>query len=153
MGFMALRISKRSSYALRAVYELASRRTATPVSVADIADAQGIPPRFLESILNELRHAGIVVSQRGNAGGYALIRPPEKITVADVLEATQGPISIAADGNGRTAHKYIPGDAAFDDFWQMVDDSIAQVCRRTSLASLVKLEIVSERTPVPDYTI
>lgn len=150
---MALRISKKSYYALRAVYELALRRTAVPVSVADIADAQGIPPRFLEGILNELRHAGIVVSQRGNAGGYALAATPEKITVADILEATQGPISIAARGNSQTAHKYIPGDAAFDDFWQMVDDAIAEVCRHASVADLIKLEMVSERTPVPDYTI
>ena len=121
--------------------------------MADIADAQGVPPRFLEGILNQLRHAGLAASQRGNAGGYGLAIPPEKITVADILEATQGPISVNAGTSRRAAGRYLPGDSAFDELWQMVDTSIAQVCRQTTLADLIQREAQSERTPVPEYVI
>ena len=149
---MAIRISKKCHYALRAVYELASRRTATPVAVALIADSQGIPPRFLESILNQLRHAGLVVSHRGNAGGYTLAASPEGITVAQVIEAVQGPISIAAS-NGAPPGGYFAGDAAFKQLWQSVDTSIAQCCGQTSFADLMGWEIRSQRRPVLDYVI
>ena len=81
-----MRISKKCYYALRALFELALRQTAAPVAVAEIASAQDIPARFLETILNELRHAGLVVSHRGNAGGYSLAAPAEKTTVADIVE-------------------------------------------------------------------
>jgi Rrf2 family protein len=147
-----MRISKKCHYALRAVYELASRRTATPVAVAQIADAQGIPPRFLESILNQLRHAGLVTSHRGNAGGYTLATSPEGITVGQVIEAAQGPISIAAS-QGNHLGRYVAGDAAFDRLWENLDASMAQSCRQTSFADLMGWEMRSERRPVLDYVI
>lgn len=150
---MAIRVSKRTHYALRAVFELAGRGTAAPIAVADVAQAQDIPPRFLEGILNELRHAGLVASQRGNAGGYSLALSPEQITVADILEATQGPISVVAGECRNGQSKYVPGDSAFDELWQTVDESIAEVCRRTTIADLMKWERMNERTPVPDYVI
>jgi Rrf2 family transcriptional regulator, cysteine metabolism repressor len=149
---MAIRISRKCHYALRAVYELASRRTTVPVAVAQIADAQGIPPRFLESILNQLRHAGLVVSHRGNAGGYTLATSPEGITVAQVIEAAQGPISMAA---ARSNHprRYFAGDAAFGQFWETLDTSMAECCGQTSFADLMGWEIQSKRQPVLDYVI
>ena len=151
---MAIRISKKCSYALRAVFELARRRTDAPVTVAQIAGAQGIPPRFLESILNELRHAGLARSHRGNAGGYTLALPPKQIAVADVVEVIQGPISLAAArGSKSSASKYFCGDSAFESLWKSVDESMAQVCRETTLADLIKWERASEQTPVPDYVI
>jgi Rrf2 family protein len=147
-----MRISKKCHYALRAVFELASRRTATPVAVAQIADAQGIPPRFLESILNQLRHAGLVVSHRGNAGGYTLAGSPEGITVAQVIEAAQGPISIAAT-NGSPPGGYVAGDAAFGQLWETLDASMAQCCGQTTFADLIGWEMRSQRRPVLDYVI
>ena len=66
---MAIKISKKCDYALRAIFELAFRSTSRPVAVQEIAAAQNIPPRFLEIILNELRQVGLVASHRGNAGG------------------------------------------------------------------------------------
>lgn len=149
---MAIRISKKCHYALRAVYELASRRTAEPVTVAQIADAQSIPPRFLESILNQLRHAGLVISHRGNAGGYTLAASPEGITVAQVIEAAQGPISIAAP-QGKRSPGYYAGDAAFKRLWETLDASMAQCCGQTSLADLMGWEMQSRRGPVLDYVI
>ncbi len=151
---MAIRISKKCNYALRAVFELARRRTDAPVTVAQIAGAQGIPPRFLEGILNELRHAGLARSHRGNAGGYTLALPPKHIAVADVVEAIQGPISLGAAHRGKSsAGKYFWGDCAFEELWKSVDESMAQVCRETTLADLIKWERASEQTLVPDYVI
>ncbi len=113
-----------------------------------------MPPRFLETILNELRHAGLVVSHRGNAGGYSLAIPAEEITVADVLKVMQGPISVMATHDTRGSNgKYLCGDSAFDEFWGMVNESIRQLCRETSLADLVKRERMSENRPMPDYVI
>ncbi|UCD52577.1 MAG: Rrf2 family transcriptional regulator [Phycisphaerales bacterium] len=149
---MAIKISKKCHYALRAVFELAARRTATPVAVGQIADAQRIPPRFLEGILNQLRQAGLVVSHRGNSGGYTLATPPEAITVAHVIEAVQGPISVAAVKKGQSCG-YIAGDAAFEQFWETLDASMAECCGQTSFADLMRWEVRSERRPVLDYVI
>ncbi len=149
-----MRISKKCYYALRALFELALRRTAAPVAVAEIASAQDIPARFLETILNELRHAGLVISHRGNAGGYSLAAPAEKTTVADIVEAMEGPISVvAAHDNGGANGRYLCGDSAFEEFWGAVNNSISQVCRQTNLADLVQQERISENRPVPDYVI
>jgi len=149
---MAIKVSKKCHYALRAVFELVARRTATPVAVGQIAEAQGIPPRFLEGILNQLRQAGLVVSHRGNSGGYTLATPPEAITVGHVIEAVQGPISMAAAANGQSCG-YVAGDAAFEQFWETLDEAMAECCNRTNFADLMKSEMHSERRPVLDYVI
>jgi Rrf2 family cysteine metabolism transcriptional repressor len=151
---MAIRISKKCYYALRAVFELALRDSVDPVTVQEIASVQDMPARFLEAILNELRQAGIVVSHRGNAGGYLLAKPPDKTTVAEVIEVIQGPISIAKmPDRTHGARMYFCGDAALERLWQCMNDSIAGVCLETSFADLVAWEKSSKRTAVPDYSI
>ncbi|MHC4807793.1 MAG: RrF2 family transcriptional regulator, partial [Planctomycetota bacterium] len=92
-----MRISKKCRYALRAIFELALRDSGQPVKIHEIAGAQNVPPRFLEVILNELRHAGFVDSRRGNGGGYMLARDAKDLTVGEVIEYIQGPISVAPD--------------------------------------------------------
>ncbi len=136
------------------MFELAHRRTDAPVPVADIASAQGIPPRFLEGILSELRHARLVRSHRGNTGGYTLALPPGKITVADVIQAIQGPISLVAGrGTKSIGYKYFRGDWAFEEFWQTVDESMAQICRETTVADLLGWERARVQSSVLDYAI
>jgi Rrf2 family protein len=83
-----VRIPARVDYAVRAAAELAGAGGA--MTVDSIATAQNLPPRFLENILCELRRAGLVISRRGHAGGYALARPADDITVADVVAAVDG---------------------------------------------------------------
>src|SRR3954470_17422044 len=85
-----MRISAKADYAMRAVVELAAA-TDPPVKRDEIVQAQRIPVKFLESILSELNHAGIVSSQRGAEGGYWLARPADEITVADVMRAVDRP--------------------------------------------------------------
>jgi Rrf2 family protein len=88
-----MRISAKADYAVRAAVELATRGEDHPSKGELIADAQEIPLKFLENILGELKHAGLVRSQRGTEGGYWLARPPEEITIADVIRAVEGPLA------------------------------------------------------------
>lgn len=151
---MSIRISKKCYYALRAVFELASRPSGEPVAVQKIASVQDAPPRFLEAILNELRQAEIVVSQRGNGGGYMLARAPEEISVASVIEVIQGPISIGIPPkNSHDAGAYFRGDAAIKKLWHRMDDSMEKVCRETSVSDLVQWERSSNASAVPNYSI
>ena len=86
-----MRISAKADYAVRAALELAAAEG--PVKGDVLARAQGIPLKFLENILIDLRHSGIVRSQRGPEGGYWLARPPAEISVADVIRSVEGPLA------------------------------------------------------------
>src|ERR671935_1188373 len=88
-----MRVSAKVDYALRASSELAAAAGSGPVKGERIAQAQGIPLKFLENILLDLRHAGLVHSQRGAEGGYWLARPAGDISLADVIRAVEGPLA------------------------------------------------------------
>jgi Rrf2 family protein len=87
-----VRLSAKADYALRATVELASQGDGH-VKAETLARAQSVPLRFLEQILLELKHAGLVASQRGAEGGYWLARPPSEISLADVIRAVEGPLA------------------------------------------------------------
>jgi Rrf2 family protein len=87
-----VRLSAKADYALRASVELAAAADG-PVKADAISRAQEIPQRFLEQILLDLKHAGVVASQRGAEGGYWLARPAVEITLADLIRAVEGPLA------------------------------------------------------------
>jgi Rrf2 family protein len=87
-----VRLSAKADYALRASVELAGSGDG-PMKADAIARAQDIPQRFLEQILLDLKHAGLVASQRGAEGGYWLARPAAEIPLADVIRAVEGPLA------------------------------------------------------------
>lgn len=87
-----MRLSARVDYALRAAAELASSGD-RPLTSEKLARAQQIPPKFLESILLQLRRGGVVNSQRGPEGGYWLARPPEEISLAEIIRVIDGPLA------------------------------------------------------------
>lgn len=87
-----MRISARADYAVRAALLLAAGEPGGPLKAETIAEAQEIPHKFLEGILNDMRRGGLVVSQRGANGGYRLARPAGEISVADVVRAVDGPL-------------------------------------------------------------
>lgn len=87
-----MRLSARSDYALRAVIELAAAPDGGHVTADQLARTQGIPGKFLEAILTQLRRAGLVRSQRGPDGGFWLSRPAGEISLADVIRAIDGPL-------------------------------------------------------------
>ncbi|MCW5717102.1 MAG: Rrf2 family transcriptional regulator [Bauldia sp.] len=84
-------ISQKAKYALRALVALA--RAGDSLVISDIAEEQAIPRKFLEQILLDLKHHGLVHSRRGRLGGYALLRPAEQITFGQVLRLIDGPIA------------------------------------------------------------
>ncbi|MFC8919099.1 RrF2 family transcriptional regulator [Streptomyces sp. NPDC047821] len=87
-----MRISARADYAVRAALLLAAGDPDGPLKAEAIAEAQEIPHKFLEGILNDMRRGGLVISQRGANGGYRLARPAGEISVADVVRAVDGPL-------------------------------------------------------------
>src|SRR5258707_8189424 len=95
-----MRLSARVDYALRAAVELAAAHAGgaagsvvAPVTAEQLAERQGIPPKFLESILLQLRRGGVVTAQRGPDGGYRLARPPNEISLAEIIRVIDGPLA------------------------------------------------------------
>lgn len=134
-----MRVSAKADYALRASAELAAA-AAGPMKAERISDAQQIPIKFLESILLELKHAGIVRSQRGPDGGYSLARPAGEISLADVIRAVDGPLAnVRGD---RPENVTYPGPAArLTDVWIAVRASLRHVLESTSLEDLSRGEL------------
>ncbi|MGW7441386.1 RrF2 family transcriptional regulator [Streptomyces sp. NPDC054849] len=87
-----MRISARADYAVRAALQLTASQDDGPVKAEAIADAQDIPHKFLEGILNDMRRGGLVLSQRGGNGGYRLAKPAQSISIADVIRVVDGPL-------------------------------------------------------------
>ena len=146
-----MQISKRCEYALRAIFALSSKDTAQPVRTYEIAEAQGISRRFLEAILNELKHGGFVESRRGNKGGYILARSAEELTVGEIFEYIQGPISIVRDKDKESTVHW--GDNAFAQLWQEVDQAMLKVWNNKTFADLVKFEKNSSQARASNYVI
>jgi Rrf2 family protein len=135
-----VRISAKIDYALRAATELAAAPDRRPVKGEHVAEAQEIPLRFLENILGELRHAGIVESRRGAEGGYLLARPAAEIALADVVRAVDGPL--ANVGGRRPESLDYPGSAApMREVWVAVRAGLREVLERTTLADVVAGEL------------
>ena len=135
-----MQVTQKSLYALRAIFELAKCSNQGPMKIADIAKAQAIPRRFLETILNQLKQAGFVESCRGNDGGYVLIPSPEEITVGQVMEFIQGPVGPPGclidkyRGNECSLRK----DCIFMEMWKKIHDAILEVYNNTTFDDLMK---------------
>ncbi|WP_137389330.1 RrF2 family transcriptional regulator [Rhodoligotrophos defluvii] len=86
-------ISQKTKYALQAMIVLARAGRGVVVNIGELAEARGIPQRFLEQILLILKHNGLVASRRGPRGGYALIRSPSEITIGSILRMVEGPLA------------------------------------------------------------
>ena len=129
-----MRVSAKADYALRAMLELAA--AGGLVKGEQLASAQAIPRKFLETILLELRHEELVVSQRGVDGGYALARPAAEITVADVIRAVEGPIATVR-GSRPEDVAYAGSAAALQSLWLELRASMRDVLEGATLAELV----------------
>ena len=130
-----MHVTARADYAVRAVLELAAR---APVSATrlELAEAQHIPGKFLESILGDLRRAGLLESQRGSSGGYRLSRDPGTIPVADIIRAIEGPLA-AVRGMPPEDTEY-PGPARhLTQVWVAVRASMREVLEATTVADVL----------------
>ncbi|MFI6782698.1 RrF2 family transcriptional regulator [Micromonospora sp. NPDC050276] len=135
-------VSARSDYALRAMLAVAAAsgrdddKVGELVKAASLAEVQDIPLSFLQGILLDLRRAGLLDSHRGADGGYTLTRPPDEITVGDVLRAVGGSLTTV---RGLPAERagYHGVAAGLTDVWRAVHGAIATVVDSTTLANLL----------------
>jgi Rrf2 family protein len=130
-----MRVTAKAEYAVRAVMELAGGE-GDPVKRDTIVAAQAIPPKFLENILAELRHAGLVESQRGSEGGYWLSVPPEKITVADIMRAVEGPLASVRSSRPETL-EYEGLAEPLQYVWVALRTAIRSVLETVTVADLI----------------
>ena len=147
-------ISQKCQYALRAIFELAKRSNEGPVKIAQIAETQAIPVRFLEVILSQLKQGRFVTSQRGSKGGYVLARPPAVLTVGEVVQFMQGPIGpVDCVTTGSKDKCRLYGKCAFLPMWEQVRKAISDVYDSTTFQYLVEQEKHQGKKPVADYSI
>jgi Rrf2 family protein len=135
-----VRVSAKADYALRAAAELAAAEGAGPVKGEQLARAQSIPPKFLENILLELRHAGLVQSQRGVDGGYWLARPADEITLAEVIRAVEGPLANVR-GTRPESVEYQGTAEPLRRVWVAVRASLRGVLESVTLADVASGEL------------
>jgi Rrf2 family protein len=143
-----MNISVKSEYALRALFDLSAQQLAQngapqPVKIADIAKRQKIPQKFLELILAGLKQSGFVDSRRGAEGGYLLARPPDSITIGQVLRSME---------NLKTPAR---GDAAdpFADIWSRVEAAVSEVLDQTTFSELARQWQEKNTSYVPNWDI
>ena len=143
-----MRISAKADYALRAAAELAAAGGG-PMKGDALATAQGIPPKFLENILSDLRQSGLIRSQRGAEGGYWLARPAEEISVADVMRAVDG--SLASVRGQRPEDVEYTGNAReLQRVWIAVRHNLRAVTENVTLADLGKGQLTDEIVALAD---
>ena len=131
-----MQISAKADYAVRALAELTAQGGG-PVKGERLASAQQIPAKFLENILAELRHAGLLYSQRGAEGGYWLARPPDKITLAEIIRAVDGPLANVR-GQRPEMVDYTGAAKRLSEVWIAVRASLRGVLEQVTLTDLVE---------------
>jgi Rrf2 family protein len=143
-----VRISAKADYALRAASELAAAGGG-PVKGDALASAQGIPPKFLENILSDLRQSGLIRSQRGSEGGYWLARPAEEISVADVMRAVDGPLA-SVRGQRPEDVDYTGNARELQRVWIAVRHNLRAVVENVTVADLGKGQLTDEIVALAD---
>jgi Rrf2 family protein len=137
-----VRISAKVDYAVRAVVELAATDDARPVKAERIATAQEIPLNFLENILGELRHAGLVRSHRGAEGGFRLARPASEVTVADVIRAVEGPLASVRGAPPEEAN-YAGAASTLPRVWIAVRANLRGVVEHVTIDDIARAKLPS----------
>lgn len=130
-----MRISAKGEYAIKAMLDLALHEGRRLEPIQEIAARQGIPQRYLEQVLLQLKRAGFLHSRRGSAGGYRLSRSADQLTVGAVLRAVEGnPATEGQRRGGRAGH----GEAAGDlfDLWREIAEAVSSVIDRTTFEDL-----------------
>jgi Rrf2 family protein len=130
-----MRITAKADYAVRAMCELATRSGEGPVKGDVLAAAQGLPLKFLENILGELRRFGLVSSQRGADGGYWLGRPADQIRLADVIRAVEGPLADVRGARPETL-EFSGAAEGLRDVWLAVRVSLRRVLEQVTIADV-----------------
>lgn len=130
-----MRVSAKVDYAVRAALELAAAPEGEQVKAERIAAAQAIPRKFLDTILQSLRQAGLVESRRGPDGGHHLARPAAQITIADVIRAVDGPL-VGVSGRPPESVEYDGPARALRETWIAARASLRSVLEHATLADV-----------------
>ncbi|WP_327358578.1 RrF2 family transcriptional regulator [Streptomyces sp. NBC_01304] len=130
-----MRISARADYAVRAALQLVASQDDGPLKAKVISDAQDIPYKFLESILNDMRRSGLVLSRRGGNGGYRLARPPESISIADVIRSVDGPL-VSVRGVRPPDLSYTGPAESLLPLWIALRSNVREILEGVSLADV-----------------
>ncbi len=146
-------ISQKCQYALRAVFELARRYGKGPVKIADIAEVQAIPVRFLEVILGQLKQAGFLESRRGTEGGYLLAVRPSALSVGEVIRYVEGPLAPVDCKVAGGKDCPLQGSCVFTALWARVESAVSDVYDHTSFQDMVDEERVMCSGAAPTYAI
>ncbi len=136
----SMRVSAKSDYALRALIEMAGRADGRAVSAEELGRLQDIPHGFLQAILADLRRAGVVISQRGQSGGWRMARPAGDVSVADVIRAVDGPL-VSVYGLRPEAVSYNESAEVLQHVWIAARHSLRDVFERVSIQQLADGEL------------
>jgi Rrf2 family protein len=136
-------LSTKSDYAIKALVCLAVARGDNPVQARDVAAFAGIPPKFLDQVMHDLRHGGLVRSRRGIGGGYLLARDPATISFADVIELIDG--SYGGKGRMRVG---VQAEALVAPVWEEVVS-----CTRSILTEATIADAAARASADPMYYI
>ncbi|MCB9528760.1 MAG: Rrf2 family transcriptional regulator [Myxococcales bacterium] len=136
-----MKLSTRCRYATLALFDIAFHNEGEPTQVRQIAERQDIPARFLEQIFQDLKRAELVDGKRGRNGGYFLRRPPDQITLGDIMRATDGPIEVnfCQSEDGKPLHGACPKNSRCIPavIWGELSCRIRQLYEDYTLADLV----------------
>ena len=140
-----MRLSNKGRYAVRALFDIAFFNDGQATQAKDIADRQGIPPRFLEQIFQDLKRAGIVVSKRGPQGGYSLAGEPETVRLGDVIRALEGPLVLSGGNEQGEGGVVAVTEAVFRDLSARVEScfdevTLADICERAQRMGLPRVQ-------------
>lgn len=141
-----LRLSKMNDYAVVVMGHMANH-PGERLTAPDIADATGITPATVSQVLKRLNHGGLVTSQRGAHGGYSLLRGPADISVAEIVEALEGPVALTACVDGAEGHCGVETFCPIRGGWDRVNAAMRQALDSVKLADMLPPQL-----PVPGPT-
>ena len=152
-------LSKKSKYGLRALLALARQRDHDPVQIAELAEQEEIPKKFLEMILLELKNTGILQSKKGKGGGYLLGKTPEGISLGDIIRALDGPLAplpcVSQTAYRKCDECHDEATCGIRAIMQEVRDATAHILDGTSLADVLRRteQLMQQKKKVLVYAI
>lgn len=151
-----MRLSTKSRYGLRALFDIAYHAANRPVQIQDIARRQEISPRYLEQIFQSLKRAGLLKSKRGPQGGYIIAKPLKDVTVKDIVKATEGDLLLVDCGPAKRKRKKtsctFDGSCVTQTVWTEASGRLEELFAATSLALLCERGEAMGLVPEPDLT-
>ena len=151
-GSGAIAFSTKGEYGVRLMVQLGRHVGTGPASLAEIAAEEDLPRAYLEQLVVSLREAGLVTSTRGAHGGYELARPPETISMAEVLRALEGPIAPMMCASDDPEHATVCDRSArctVNVLWVRVRDAVTGALDSMTLADLIPPRIPEAASPTP----